>query len=219
MSRAILVAVSALVAAMGCEGGCKGVSSTPFEPAAGYEPLEPCTAPFPAAVEGDPHPETIETLAGTVPGHHWAHGAGFVHAPLAAVWAALHDPLVSRIHGPDLEVRTGVEPEYPLSFEIRYEDGPAFARVHWVIRYRGGPLDGAEPPQAYGLRYQKIEGTDYIPIQSGSLFATDAGDGVTAVQIVCWLDAHGQGPENVRGTVTDWWADLLAAVHPEAAPP
>ena len=107
-----------------------------------------------------------------------------------------------------------VEPQYPLSFDIRYEDGPTYARVDWTIRYRGGPADDLDPPQSYGLRYQRTQGTDYVKVQDGSLVATDAGDGVTALQLVCWLDAYGQGAENVRGTLTDWYADILARVHP-----
>lgn len=213
MSRRIVAAASIALAALGCGGGCRGRSSTPFDPAAGYEPLEPCAAPFPAATSADPHPEAIETVAGAAAGHDYAHGAGYLHVPLSTVWQALQDPLVSRIHGPDIAVTPGVETEYPLSFDIRYEDGPWYARVDWTIRYRGGPLGAAHPPAEYGLRYQKIDGTDYVSIQSGSLVATDAGDSVTAVQLVCWLNAYGQGPENVRGTVTDWWSDIVAKVQ------
>ena len=33
-------------------------------------------------------------------GHDYAHGRAYVKAPLAKVWAALQDPMVSRIHGP-----------------------------------------------------------------------------------------------------------------------
>jgi hypothetical protein len=133
------------------------------------------------------------------------------------VWRALHEPMASHIHGPDMTVTPDVEPQFPLSFEIRYEDGPAFARVHWTIRYRGGPLDDQQPPQVYGLRYQRVEGTEYVNVQDGSLVATDAGDGVTALQLVCWLDAYGQGPEDARGTVTDWYADLRLVIG--ALPP
>ena len=204
-------------AIFGCRGGCRGESSTPFDRAVGYQPLEPCTAPFPEPVDGDPHPETIVTREGSAPGHHWSHGAAFVHAPLADVWQALHEPMASHIHGPDMTVTMDVEPEFPLSFEIRYEAGPVYARVDWTIRYRAGPLDEGDPPQSYGLRYQRIAGTEHVEVQDGSLVATDAGDGVTALQLVCWLDATNQDEDDVRGTVTDWYADLRLAI--DALPP
>lgn len=214
---AALLAVVAL--AFGCEGGCRGSSTRPFDPAAGYQPLEPCRAPFPEAQGGDPHPETVRTVAGNGDDWDWAHGAGYLHATLAEVWAALANPRVSRIHGPRWEVTGDVEPEYPLSFAIRYTDGNDFITVHWTIAYRGGALSGTlEAPVELGFRYQRVHGTDYVAVQDGSLVASDAGDGVTAVQLVCHLDAYGQGPVNVRGTVTDWFEGLRAAVHGEPVP-
>lgn len=217
MSARWPMAFLALASVFGCEGACLGDSTTPFDPAVGYQPLEPCTAAFPEPIDGDAHPETIVTLAGSVPGHHWAHGAAFVHASLADVYEALHEPMASHIHGPDMTVTLDVEPEYPISFKIRYEAGPVIRRVDWTILYRGGPLDDLDPPQSYGLRYQRVEGNDNVKVQDGSLVATDVGDGVTALQFVCWLDATNQGPENVRGTVTDWYADLKLAI--DALPP
>lgn len=212
------LALAVVIALAGCGRGC-GNTSTPFDPAAGYEPLEPCTAAFPAPAGGDPHPETLNTTQGSAAAWHWSHGAAYLHAPLTDVWAALKDPAVSRIHGPDWSLTGAVEPEYPLSFTIRYEDGPSYFRVHWTIAYRGGPLLGTlEAPQELGFRYQRIEGTVNVAVQDGSLVASDAGDGVTALQLVCHLDAYGQGPDDVRGTVQDWFDDLKAKVHGQPPP-
>jgi hypothetical protein len=219
MRRTGALLVAALLALFGCQGGCRGSSTRPFDPAAGYAPLERCRAPFPAATPDDPHPETIETIAEPADGHDVAHGAGYLHASLSEIWVALQDPAVSRIHGPSWSVTGDVEEGYPLSFAIRYEDGNALVRVDWTLVYRGGALAGTlDAPEELGFRYQRTEGTEYVKVQDGSLVASDAGDGVAAIRIVCWLDAYGQGPENVRGTVTDWFADLKAKVHPAPTP-
>lgn len=207
------LAFTVVLALAGCGRGC-GNTTTPFDRAAGYQPLEPCTAAFPAPVDGDPHPEALVTTQGDGPGWRWSHGAAYLHAPLTAVWVALQDPAVSRIHGASWSVTGEVEPEFPLTFTIRYEAGPALYRVHWTIAYRGGPLAGTlEAPEELGFRYQRIEGTENVAVQDGSLVASDAGDGVTALQLVCHLDAYGQNSDDVRGTVQDWYDDLRAKVH------
>ncbi|HEY6098469.1 MAG TPA: hypothetical protein VIW03_03505, partial [Anaeromyxobacter sp.] len=110
MSARWPMALLALASVFGCEGGCRGNTATPFDPALGYQPLEPCTAAFPAPADGDPHPEAIVTLAGEGDAHGWAHGAAFVHAPVGDVWRALHEPMASHIHGPDTTVTLDVEP-------------------------------------------------------------------------------------------------------------
>ncbi|ACL67553.1 conserved hypothetical protein [Anaeromyxobacter dehalogenans 2CP-1] len=211
--------LAAIVALAGCGRGC-GNTDSPFDPSAGYEPLEDCRASFPAPVEGDPHPETLVTVDGDGPEWSWAHGAAYVHVPLPVVWEALQDPATSHIHGADWRVTGTVEPDFPLSFEIRYEAGPSGLRVHWVIAYRGGPLVGTvEAPEVIGFRYQRIHGTVNVEVQDGSLVATDAGDGVTALQFVCHLNAYHQDHDDVRGTVQDWFNDLVAKVRTLQPPP
>jgi hypothetical protein len=204
----------------GCQGGCKGTSTTPFDPTLGFQPIEPVTdATFPPPANGDPHPEALQTTEGSAPGWDWAHGAAYVHATVRDVYAALADPAVSRIHGPSWSVNGVTEAEFPVSFAIDYSDGNLFVTVYWTITYRGGVLTGtADAPVEVGLRYQKTHGTNYIPIQEGSVVASDAGDGVSALLFVCHLNAEGQGPDNVRGTVQDWFDDIVAKVHGNPVP-
>jgi hypothetical protein len=211
-------AMRAGLLALACATGCRGDTSTPFDPRAAYQPLEAVRVSFPDPVPDDPHPESVRTAAGAGK-PDGAHGAAYLHAPLSAVWDALHDPAVSRIHGPTWALTGTVEAQFPLSFSIDYADGPSLFRVHWTIAYRGGALSGTpEAPVEVGFRYQKVAGTDYIPVQEGSLVASDAGDGATALELVCHLYAEGQGPEDARGTVTDWFDGLRAKVHGKPVP-
>ena len=204
--------------------GCPDTTHTPFDPAEGFQPIEPCTASFPLATADDPHPEEIQIVSDWREGRlAYAHGAGYLHATLPEVLEALRDPGVSRIHQTDSwDVTLNVEPEYPISFSIRYAAGPAIYKGRWTILYRGGALLGTvEAPQQLGFRYQKVEGIEDIRVQSGSLVAYDAGDGVTALELVCHLDTSSradQGPQDVHGTVNDWFVGLRAKVHGEPVP-
>ena len=199
--------------------GCPDDISTPFDPTLGYQPIEACTAPFPAGTPEDSHPEQIEILADWREGRlAYAHGSAYLHATPREVLDALRNPAVSRIHSTDSWGETGaVEEGYEISFAIRYAAGPALYKGRWTIAYRGGPLEGTvDAPVEVGFRYQKIEGIEDIRDQSGSLVASDAGDGATAIQIVCHLETSeraDKGPADVRGTVNDWFEGLKAKVH------
>jgi hypothetical protein len=204
--------------------GCPDDITTPFDPSLGYQPIEACTAAFPAGTPEDPHPEQIEIVADWREGRlAYAHGAAYLHATPREVLEALRDPAVSRIHSTDSWGVTGdEEPGYPITFSIRYGAGPALYQAHWTIVYRGGALEGtADAPAEVGLRYQKVEGVEDIRVQSGSLVASDAGDGVTTLQFVCHLDTSeraDQGPGDVRGTVNDWFEGRKAKVHGQPVP-
>jgi hypothetical protein len=214
----------ATLAATTVLAGCPDSTSTPFDPTLGFQPIEPCTATFPPAEAGDPHPEQIEIVFDWREGRlAYAHGAAYLHATLAQVYEALEDPRVSRIHQTDSWTPTlDVEPEYPISFSIRYAAGPAIYKGRWTILYRGGPVLGTvDALRQIGFRYQKVEGIEDLRVQAGSLVAYDAGDGVTALEIVCHLETSSradQGPDNVRGTVNDWFEGLRAKVHDEPVP-
>jgi len=204
----------------GCGGGCRGNTPTPFDPAVGFEPLEPVTdVAYPAPANGDPHPEALQTTQGSLSGYDWAHGAAYVHAPIADVYAALAEPVVDRIHGADWSVSGATEPGYPITFSIDYSAGPALFRVHWTIAYRGGVTAGtADAPQEVGMRFQKTSGTNYIPIQTGSVDVFDTGDGVSALLFAWHLSAYGEGPDAASGGIQDWFNGIVAQVHGQPVP-
>ena len=220
MKRCWAAVALASLAFFGCEGGCRGNTPTPFDPAVGFEPLEPVTdLAYPAPSNGDPYPEALNTTEGSIPAYDWAHGAAYVHAPIADVYAALADPVVDRIHGTDWVVNGATEPGFPITFAIDYSAGPALFRVYWTIAYRGGVAAGTpDAPEEVGMRLQKISGTNYIPIQTGSVDVFDAGDGVSALLFVKHLSAYDQGPDDARAGIADWFDGIVARVHGQPVP-
>lgn len=185
-----------------------------FPASVGFEPLEPVAdLEFPAPVDATPDSGAIVTSAGPLVSHAWAHAKATLNAPLGRVYAVLKRPAASRIHSPggNWTPTVGVEP-YPISHDIEYLVR-TLIDVKWTIRTRGGVVSGTEAdPQAIGLRYQKTCGDDHIAVESGSLVAVpDPADPArTRLEMVGWLIATTQGPEDVRGTMLDWWGNILA---------
>jgi hypothetical protein len=191
--------------------------SEPFPTALGFQPLEPCTAPPPAAVAGDSYPEVQTSVTGNGDGHDWAHSQAYVHAALADVWAAMQVPAVCRIHGTNSWTvkNVGAEP-FPMSFAIQYSAGPSYFPVDWETTYRGGALAGAaDAPLAYGMRGQKTWGTSFIGLQSISVGAqpVPGETSVVALQMVGWLSAANSGQADAAGMLSDFYQGLLAQVR------
>jgi hypothetical protein len=196
--------------------GCNGNTSTPVASTTGYEPLETCTAPWPTPTTTDPYPETQTMASGTRDGVAWAHSRAYVHATIAATWAALQDPNVCRIHGPTWTVTPNVEPQFPVSFLLHYVQGSPIGDVKWDIDWREGPLEGTvDQPTSVGCLYQKTNGTTFIEQQTGSIViaSVDGDPSVSSLEMVSWLQATGQGPSDSTGTLTDLYGAVIAKVH------
>jgi hypothetical protein len=196
---------------------CGHNTSDPFPLALGFQPLEACTAPPPAAVAGDAYPETQTSITGNRDGHDWAHAQAYVHGSLAEVWAAVQVPAVCRIHGTNSWGIKNVSAEpFPMSFAIHYSAGPSYFPVEWETTYRGGVLAGtADAPLAYGMRGQKTWGTTFITLQSISVGAQPVSGepSVVALQMVGWLNATDSGQSDAAGMLSDFYQGLLAQVR------
>jgi hypothetical protein len=145
-----------------------------------------------------------------------------VHAPLRAVWAALHDPGVSRLPTVQGQLVPEPEPPAPIGFRVDYRVRVLVFDVRWQIAYRGGVLAGSldrleRPGTTIGFRWDKSAGTDHIRVLSGSLVAREAAPGVTAVELVAWLDADRTGERDAVSTLTRWFAQIAAHVHANPA--
>jgi hypothetical protein len=222
-SRRSLAGPPAALLVLGLLATACGQSNKPadFPVSVGFTPLEPISdlATFPATTA-----QGLGPIAHTGNfDHYGSHVRGFIAAPLATVYQALHDPAASYIHNlngqpnfADPAMTPNVEP-FPISFRLHYLDPsePIVGNVLFDVTYRGGVLEGTEAePIAIGERYQKTWGTNYIRVMSGSLRAT-AADGApdfTAVEMEAWLDATTQGQSNCDGTLTDLFDDLVGVV-------
>lgn len=185
----------------------------------GFAPLEPCTAAFPAATERDPRPEALGTIArGSRDGHLWTHARAYVHAPLRAVWDALRDPAVSQLATVQGRVVPEPAPTAPIAFRVDYRYRVLVFDVRWQLEYRGGALAGSldrldAAGTAIGFRWEKSAGTPHIRVLSASLVAREAAPGVTALELVSWLDADRTGEREAVATVTQWFDRIVARAH------
>jgi len=206
----------ALLALAVAAAGCAKTYSSSFPLDVGYQPLEANEAAWPVGSATDPTPQALgAAVTGHRDGHDYAHGRAYVHAPLAKVWAALQDPMTSRIHGPTVVVIPGAEP-FPLTFTLKYTVKSIVGTVEWESAYRGGPVDGTvDAPLSVGVRYQEVLANSYVRTQSGSLFAApvDGAPDVTSIEFVTWLDATRSGPADAWGAVQDWFNDIVAKVE------
>jgi hypothetical protein len=221
LSHRLLLSLTLSAAALAASA-CGGGSNTheAFAPAVTFDPLEPMSplATLPAATVGDPHPQALGPIVAVdETGHYASHARGYVHAPLAKVYEALHDPAASYIHNDaggtrlDRPATMNVEP-FPISFVVHYSNATIIGDVKFDVTYRGGPLQGTDAaPIEIGLRYQKTWGTSHIQVMEGSLtaVAVDGAPDVTEVEMIAWLRADTQGQSDCDGTVSDLYGDLL----------
>jgi hypothetical protein len=217
---------TALILAAGLLAGCGKNVKDEFPLSAGFQPLEAVgpTVVWLAATATDPHPPGLgPVVAGPNNGHYTSYARGYLHAPLAKVYQALHDPAASLIHNQDGTPQLdgslvpnpalGEEP-FPVSFRVRYFTR-ATINTKFDVTYRAGPLEGTDAaPIVIGERYQKTWGTSYIRVMSGSLVATavDGAPDVTSVEMVAWLNAETQGQVDCDGTLQDLFGDLEATL-------
>jgi hypothetical protein len=213
-----LLAAGLLLAA-----GCGHNISTPVPVDVGFAPLEPLSplATYPPANGNVLHPQALGPLI-TVPGagHYGTHAVGYVAAPLAKVYLAMHDPASGYIHNTnpptfDGPPTFGVEPQFPISFVVHYLNHTPIGDVTYDVTTRGGVSSGNElAPLEVGRRYDKTYGTTYIAVMSGSLVARPVpGDpSVTAVELQSWLRAQTQGQVDCDSTLVDQYNDLLGVV-------
>jgi hypothetical protein len=218
--RSSLVLVPGFALSVLLAAGCPRNRSDDFPLSVGFQPLEPISplTNWPAGSTADPWPESLGPLVAPVEGGHFAtHARGYLHAPLAKVYEALHDPAASYIHNVSGGTRLdgaptfGVEP-FPVSFRVRYSNSTIIGDVKFEVTYRAGPLEGTEAaPIVIGERYQKTWGTDHIQVMAGSLLATavDGAPDVTSVEMIAWLKADTQHQGDCDGTVRDLFGDLV----------
>jgi hypothetical protein len=196
--------------------GCFGNEVTVFPP--GLEPLEETTAM--AGTAADPYPEMFALVTGETPEYHFAHGHGFVHAPLEDVHAAMIMPDVctdwrqTDRHVVELDV----EPEYDHSFVIHYEVDE-FITVEFDVTWRHGIVEGPEAaPTITSATFQKTYGTTFISLMRGSIVARRINDTTTELELVEHISSASGGSDNIAQFLTDFYANVVAVSHGDPLP-
>ncbi len=199
---------------------CNPTRHSDFPLELGFTPIEATSilAQWPAPTGTDPYPQALGPIV-QVPesGHYASHARGYLHAPLAKVYEALHDPAASYIHNDGDGTRLARSPQldvepFPVSFRVRYANSTIIGEVEFEVTYRAGPLEGTDAaPIVIGERYQKTWGTTHIDVMTGSLVATavDGAPDVTSVEMIAWLNADTQGQSDCDGTVRDLFGDIV----------
>jgi len=207
--------VVSLLAASAVLQGCIRPLETPFPD--GVAPWEENIAPAPAETLFEKYPETLSMVSGTAPeGYLWLHARGFVHASVAEVFAALHDPdvMANRRGVAGYTARFDVELGFDLSFAL-----DVVVRDVITLRYtntiRGLVVDvDGDAPRVVGLRWQKTDGSALIAIQRGSIEvrATDEPER-TEIALIQHLGAPRVRDSDLRCYQQDLYDDVVATVH------
>jgi len=197
--------------------GCFGTSLSDFPP--GFEPLEESAVDAPGAA-GE-LPETFALALGTTDDNvHWGHLRGFVHGPLAAVWAAYQQPdvIVDRRRVAAYTATPDIEPDLDFSLAIDQVVRDILT-IEYRLVWRHGAAGDPADPEKVAIRWQKTEGSALIDTLRGSVLLLPTDDPeITEIQSMQHLKAPRTSTDDVQGLLTDVWFDVVAATHGRALP-
>lgn len=200
---------------------------TPVVSPPGLEPLEENLAPEPAPVGDDVTPEAVTTFTGQGAEFEFAHARGYVHAPLAKVYAAMQQAavVVDRRHVGEFTVTPGVEPEFEVSFRV-HNIVFDVVTVEFDTNWRQGVVGGTkEAPTQVAGRAAKVAGTAFIDRLEDSIVLTRvegglirSGGDVTRFEMVRHIKSATAGSTEAEEYVRDVFANLVEASHDRALP-
>ncbi len=196
---------------------CGGSTTTEFP--AGLTPFMN-EAPEPAPVGGDTTPEALGTTIGDGGDFEYAHGRGYIHAPIAAVWEGMKNPatVIDRRRVAKYEVTRDVETGYDVSFRV-HNTVNDIVTVEFDMTWRQGVVQGTvEEPEVVVARSAKTAGTAYIDRLEDSVVLTKISDDVTQYEHVREVDAATSTPEDIENFVKDLFASIVAVAHGRPLP-
>lgn len=191
--------------------------SEPVTPPDWAAPLEEENlAPEPAATDGELHPEAIETVHGDNGTYLWAHGRGFLHAPLGDVAAAIQDPdvLVDRREVTSWTVEHDVDPDAPIRFRVHHVVENVVT-VEFTTLWRQGSV--GDDPTVYA-RGTKVAGTEFIAWLEDSVVLRPRAANVTAIELMRHREAMMGTSEDTARYLTDLFESVRARVHGRPLP-
>ncbi|MBX3273953.1 MAG: hypothetical protein KF729_27055 [Sandaracinaceae bacterium] len=209
--RTALFGVSLLAA------GCWGNEVTSFPE--GLEPLGENDLPGPGTA-ADPYPEEYQ-LVGTSGGRFdRILGRGYIHAPIAQVWAAYRNPAVGadRRTSPEWTSEPVEDHPYDDSYVV-YHVAHEIVTVEWWVTWRHGLVSGTqESPELVSIRWQKTNGSTLISVIEGSLLLRPVTPTITEVELVYHASAAGAGTDTYVRYMNDVFNDAVAVVHDRPLP-
>lgn len=197
---------------------CGSDVSTSFPP--GLDPVETSTAPAPAATATDPFPDTLSTLKGDSGSSHWAHGTGYIHAPIARVYEAMLDPdvVTNRRRVAEWSTTPNSEPQYPHSFRVRNTVRDIIT-LQFDMSYRAGTAEGSETaPTVVVSINQKTWGSSLVGGINGSVVARAVNANTTRVELVNRLDSSHVSSTDAEQYLNDFFQSVRARVQGQPLP-
>jgi len=179
----------------------------------GLEPLEDTLA------VSAPTDESANSTSGTDDDYSWAHLAGTVNGELSDAKACLEvtEVMVDRRSVSEWDRTEASDPAYDFSIEI-WNFVEDILDVEFTNAWRHSIVEDPTYTEVLAARWQKIEGSDFLPLLTGSILILPVDDGVLEVQIIEHLDALIDPEETALQTVEDYYADIRACVHGEDLP-
>ena len=168
------------------------------------EPLEEIRVGLPA---GDDYPEEIKLISEDGEEYAWVHARGYLHLSLEDAWTALRNDLVY-VNQRTVESYTVTEVDseeydYIYIVENQVQD---IVLVEFTNEWRHvGNLDEKGELSDVVVRWQKIEGTDFIQLMEGSveIIPVEGEDAVVEIRIIEHLKATLDQEDNAVEFVTD----------------
>ena len=176
----------------------------------GLEPLEEIKVDAPVGTSADPFPEEINWISGDEGDYGWIHARGYIKASPAETWEALREPTVfvdiDKVVEYSVEEQNSSEYDYVFVVDNLVED---IVDVEFQVEWRHGVVDGdLSEPSMVGVRWQKINGTEFIESLEGSIVLLSVKDepNITEIQIIEHLSALMDQEDNAIDYVTGLYA-------------
>lgn len=184
------------------------------------EPLEDIRVGLP---EGDGYPEEVNIISQDGDEYAWVHARGYLHVSLDEAWTALRNDLVY-VNQRTVKEYTVEEVDsdiydYVYLVENEVQD---LVTVEFTNEWRHvGNLNDKGTVSDVIVRWQKIDGTDFIQLMEGSveIIPVDGEDAVVEFRIIEHLQATLDQEANALEFVTDmaerWRLVVMGSPIPE----
>lgn len=172
----------------------------------GLEPLEEIRVDAPVGTSSNPFPEEINWISGDEGDYGWIHARGYLKVSPDLAWEKLREPTVfvdiDKVAEYSVEEKNSDQYDYVFVVSNLVED---VVDVEFDVEWRHGVVDGdIDDAQMVGVRWQKINGTDFIESLEGSVVILSVKDepNVAEIQVIEHLSALMDQEENAIDFVT-----------------
>jgi hypothetical protein len=159
-------------------------------------------------------------VPGETPRYHFAHGRGYIHAPLEVAYDAISNPeaCVDRRQVDRYTITLDVEPEYERSF-LTHNEVDDVITVEFDMTWRFGVVEQTnEVPDLIAGTFSKTYGTTFISLMRGSIVARRIDDMTTELEVVEHINAATGGSDDIVAFLNDYFANVVALSHGEPIP-